>query len=164
MKLIGQGAFTKAYQLNDKQVLLKSIDPIKECMSLGWFPSSRLFPKLVRLDKGEYVSKLYKKEKSLKKALKPKHYDRYRSLVKLYNKWAWFSLTLDYGDSYSKWVAAFNSLEDVYLKKALLSALDACANYGSDVCFECSPRNVAVDNGNLILLDCFFIESAKKLK
>jgi hypothetical protein len=38
-------------------------------------------------------------------------------------------------------------------------AVEACANYGSDVMFEISPRNVAVHNGNLILLDCFFIKS-----
>jgi hypothetical protein len=39
----------------------------------------------------------------------------------------------------------------------MLDALDACANYGNDVCFEISPRNVAVKNGKLVLMDCFFM-------
>ena len=45
-------------------------------------------------------------------------------------------------------------------KEAILEAIDAMCNYGSDVSFEISPRNIAADkDGNLILLDCFFIKS-----
>ena len=41
----------------------------------------------------------------------------------------------------------------------MIDALRACSNYGSDVGFEISPRNIFIDNGNLILADCFFIIS-----
>lgn len=41
----------------------------------------------------------------------------------------------------------------------ILEALDACLNYGSSVRFEISPRNVAVQDGQLVLLDCFYLQS-----
>ncbi|UZT50044.1 hypothetical protein [Enterobacter phage 01_vB_Eclo_IJM] len=41
----------------------------------------------------------------------------------------------------------------------VLMALDACANFGSDIQFEISPRNVRAVNGKLILVDCFFLVS-----
>jgi len=54
MKLIGKGAFTKAYLMDDQTtVFLKSSCPIKEVMALGWFPDSSLFPVLCRGDEHE---------------------------------------------------------------------------------------------------------------
>lgn len=41
----------------------------------------------------------------------------------------------------------------------LLAAIDALYNYGDDVCFEISPRNVTAHKGKLILLDCFLMKS-----
>ena len=45
-------------------------------------------------------------------------------------------------------------------KEAICAHIQGLRDYGEDICFEISPRNVAVDNGKLILLDCFFKRSA----
>lgn len=55
MKLIGKGAFTKAYLLDNGRVQLHSCCPFKECMAHGWFPESDLFPKLTFVDVGIYM-------------------------------------------------------------------------------------------------------------
>lgn len=40
----------------------------------------------------------------------------------------------------------------------MIGAAEACANYDYDeVRFEISPRNIAIDNNQLILLDTFYI-------
>ena len=70
------------------------------------------------------------------------------------------SYTMNMYDSYQAVYNAFNQLDDEELKETMLEALDACTNCGSDVAFEISPRNVAVKDGKLILLDVFFMKSA----
>ena len=49
-----------------------------------------------------------------------------------------------------------------WVKADLCCALDACGNWSTNVMFEISPRNIAVDNGQLVLLDCFFLPEYKK--
>ena len=159
MEMIGKGQFTTAYRKNANTVLLKSTDPIKECMSLGWFPNSHLFPKVTRLSYGEvstYEMVYYPKVKSLKTALKPKHYEYYTALRKLYEENRMHTRSVH--NLYNKWYRVFSSTTTLprHIKQHLLDALDACSNYGSDIAFEISPRNVAVSKtGGLILLDCF---------
>lgn len=158
LKLIGKGAFTKCYQLNDTTVLLKSEDPVKECMAHGWFPDSDLFPKVEfsSID-GFYEMEFYPRVKSLKNNLNDDQYQIYKDLRVAMNN---VSYTGNMYDSYQAVYNAFNQLDDEELKETILEALDACANCGSDVAFEISPRNVAVKNGKLILLDVFFMKSA----
>lgn len=153
MKLIGKGTFTKCYLLPcKKKVLLKTDDPVKECMGNSWFPNSRLFPKLKTTDEG-YISKYYPRVKSLKDSLEPKEYEKYTELRKLWRDND-HSIT-----NYYTCIEVFKTVKNKAMKKALLEAVNSLANYGSDICFEISPRNVAVNNGKLILLDCFFMES-----
>lgn len=160
MKLIGKGTFTKAYLLESGEVLLKSCDPIKECMAHGWFPDSGLFPTLSfeNWDTYEpsYKMKYYPKVKSLKASLVPRDYKFYSLLRKLSIGWVARSY-----DLLGVWRKAFESLPQEFEeeKEALISAIEACANFGQDVLFEISPINVAVDNGRLVLLDCFFLKS-----
>jgi hypothetical protein len=52
----------------------------------------------------------------------------------------------------------FNRLPK-WAARALNEQIDGLMNYGADIRFEISPRNVAVKNGKLILLDCFFFAS-----
>lgn len=155
-QLIGKGAFTKAYRKDDV-VYLKSCDPIKECMAHGWFPESRLFPKVKfsDVDGFDYEMKYYPREKSLKKALRPRQYRLYKALK---------SISDDRGtcankyQEYSKWYEKLSSLPSEFSreKEVILEGLDGCTNTGSCIAFEISPRNVAVDNGFLVLLDVFF--------
>ena len=154
-KLIGQGAFTKAYLQEDGQVLLVSRCSIKECMSMGWFPDSPLFPKLEMVrrvddDYTEYLMEYLPRSQSLKQNLHADQWQIYKDLKALGCCW------ISRQEAFYKWHDAFNKLKNEELREVMKEALDACANYGSDIGFEISPRNVSVKNGKLILLDCFY--------
>lgn len=159
LKKIGKGAFTTAYKRNDGKVLLQSVDPIKECMAHGWFPQSRLFPKLqFGKNHNEYIMRYYPRHRSLKKALKPEHYEFYKELVAIYNR-----LAVRWGMQYDDIMEEFKKIKCRLKRRHMIDALEACRNYGNDVVFEISPRNVAVsDTGGLVLLDCFFLRSKLK--
>lgn len=156
MKLIGKGAFTKAYKLDNGDVLLKSCDPIKECMAFGWFPDSPRFPEVNWTNtQGEYTMDYFPYSAGLKNKLDPIEWELYQTLRGLDhyepNKYNY----------YNTWYKKFEALPDRFAeaREALLDALSACSNYGSDVQFEISPRNVRVVEGKLVFMDCFFIIS-----
>ena len=81
MELIGRGQFSTVYRKNSSTVLIKSTDPVKECMALGWFPSCRLFPKIKRINCELYESKYYPRVRSLKNSLEPKQWELYKALI-----------------------------------------------------------------------------------
>lgn len=148
MELIGKGLFSKVYKFDKKRVLIKSVCLAKECNSL--FVDSIWFPKLEQIGENEYLCEYYPKVTSLKSALKPKHYELYKELrsinVYCHNE----------RDYYFKLREEFCKVSNKSLRTALIEFLDDFNNYGTDMGFEISPRNVAVKNGRLILLDCFF--------
>lgn len=150
MKLIGTGSFTKAYLKSRTRVFLISSCPIKECMAQGYFPNSYLFPKIKQLDHEQYEMPLYEQPKSLKESLLPKQWDIYAMLREL------FTYNAPDQFNYSTWYEKFQELPNKYVSNVLCEALDACANYTDKIGFEISPRNVAVKNGKLVLLDCFY--------
>lgn len=160
-KLIGRGAFTRCYKLGEDQVLLESCCPAKECMSFGWGNTGDLFPKLERVEFDEYstyVMKRYPKTRGLKSHISEHQWSLYKALR---------ALPINFGgdcDGSNHWYNQFNSLPDQFEdeKEQLLEMLNAMGNYGADIGFEISPRNVAVDNGKLVLLDCFFMISKLK--
>jgi hypothetical protein len=131
-------------------------------MAMGWFPDSPLFPDLERLgwseDRGDdfqdFRMEYYPKVRSLKNNLDPDQYKIYKDLRELGGV-----ASLNRHLFHSIWTKKFETLENEQLRETMLEALDACANYGSDIGFEISPRNVATKNRKLILLDCFFIVS-----
>lgn len=157
MKLIGKGSFTKAY-LNDTEdtVYLLTNDPVKECMVHGWFPESELFPKIEfsDIEPYDYMMEYHPRTKGLKSFLDADQYQIYKDLrnVKSF-------IGMNKYDAYHHYYEQFEALDNKELGSVMVEALDACTNYGSDIGFEISPRNVAVKNGKLILLDCFFIIS-----
>lgn len=153
-KLIGRGAFTRAYLLDSGRVMLKTCCPIKEAMAWGWFPESPLFPEMKYVDVGVYEMEYYPRVSSLKKALKPDQYAIYQALRDIFcGKVS--QLPKREADFYHFWYQEFNALPEE-LAEVMHEALDACANFGSEIGFEISPRNVAVKDGNLVLLDVFF--------
>jgi hypothetical protein len=159
LPLIGKGMFTLCYD-NGDNVLLVSNCPIKECNALGWLSDSRLFPKIEGLDCSDELQ-LFKQEKfakvkSLKTALQPKEYSLYLQLRELASAFQckWVKNKFDRKDVFVDTVRA-SKLNHVY-KKALIEAAEGITNYTTKLGFEVSPRNVAVKNGKLILLDVFF--------
>ncbi len=162
LKLIGKGSFTKCY-LNtcETTVTLVSRDSIKECMANGWFPDHELFPKVTLVDTLEsgnsvYTMEYYPRNRGLKGHLDVDQWVIYQTLRSTMDS---IRYTGNKFDSYSCVYEAFCNIEDEGLQEVMIEALNSCADYGSDVCFEISPRNVAVKDGKLVLLDCFFLKS-----
>ncbi len=154
LQLIGKGLFTKCYALNKKQVLLVSKDYTKECIADGYFPSSRLFPKIERSDVSyQYIARRYHKVKAPKQQLTKDDYELYKELRKIYK----YSFLMNDVENLTK---IFKHLSNKRASKALCSAIEGLRNYGDDISFEISPRNIAIsDSGRLILLDCFLFRS-----
>ena len=157
-KRIGSGLFTTAYSTNLKdKVFVESSDYIKECMALGWFPNSRLFPKVsFGLERNTYIMPYYDKVRAPKKQLTPKDYEVYQELRHVFD-----NIKGIYGYDMNDLITVFKrDVTNKRVRNALIEAVEACGNYGADVCFEISPRNIAVSkSGRLVLLDCFFIRS-----
>lgn len=150
MKLIGKGAFTRAYLQDSGKVLLKSSCPVKEAISMGFCGDSRFIPEIKCVDFQKYEMPFYEKPKSLKKALKPDQWTFYSELRRLYNEYKMVGTGLI--------IAAFKGSKlTPTQKRNMIEFVEGVANIGyDDVGFEISPRNVAVRNGRLILLDVFF--------
>ena len=155
MAVVGRGAFSTVYRKSRKVVLIKSRCKAKECMSEGFFPDTFMFPKIKQVgisEDGEYrfyEGRFYKKEKSLKGTLDPFDWEFYNVLRSL--RWP---------QGYSEVLDSFNKIPDKFHKRRehLISALDGLLNFEEDICFEISPRNVAVSKRKLILLDVFFFK------
>lgn len=167
LELIGKGAFTKAYAVSADVVLLKSVDPVKECMGNGWFPECTLFPAVTRASTGYYYMKRYQRVTSLKSALDADQWELYKTLRVLAKEFGtahFNAVCMRKGRTVTHYHTLYNLFDSCAdlseeVKTNLLEALDSLANYGDDMCFEISPRNVAVDNGKLVLRDCFFMQS-----
>lgn len=169
MKLIGKGSFTKCYLLPcGSRVQLISRDPVKEAMARDWFPESELFPKVDYVDLGVYEMDYFEPVRSIKQNLIAGHWQLYKELRDLFLNnnpgincfnpndlyHLWYKVFEEQAERYAPGSFMFESYQDIMM------ALDACANYGSDVVFEISPRNIRIKEGKLILLDCFFMHSA----
>lgn len=161
---VKRGSRTKAFIFEDK-VLLRTIDPVKECMALGCFPDSELFPKVSRTNFEDlhnsfqvFESPVYLQGRSMKALVCKEDWEEvYLPLVKLYQ-------TINYGYSVYEWHHSFIQAVDNCVglradaKEAVKEAYEACMNFSEKVKFEISPRNVAAtEDGKLILLDCFYI-------
>lgn len=154
LKLIGKGLFSKVFKLNDKQVLIQSVCNVKECLSMDWHQSTGIFPKIESIDYQEYTCEYYDKVSSIKYSLCPKHYEIYKDLRSLSINRNGNNYDLSY-----KWIEEFKKVKDKKYREALLDMIECLHNYGSDIDFEISPRNIAIKNGKLILLDVFYFKN-----
>lgn len=165
-KLIGKGSFTKAYLLPSGEVELYSVDPVKECAALWGFGDSYLWPKIERVDILDdlnstqvYRMPFYKTQRALKNFLEPRQYALYRTLRALPGVYC-----LNPHLRAFELHKVFDTIPDEFAdeREALKEAVDSLCNYGTDICFEISPRNVAAVEGKLILLDVFFFQATLK--
>lgn len=157
MKRIGKGLFSTVF-LDGDTVIVKSVCRAKECNALFGYGDSDLWPEIERIDYDDistYRMPFYERPKSLKKALDPDQWEIYRILRNFkpeVRQWL---------NCYEKAIAQVRA-QNPELADALQDAVDNLANYGSDMMFEISPRNVAVKDGKLILLDVWFFSSQAK--
>jgi hypothetical protein len=162
---VKRGTYTKAYIYTNK-VLLRTTDPVKECISFDWFPDSSLFPEVKRTDFEDndelyniYESPLYLQGRSMKSLICTEDWNEvYLPLRSLQNTilWGW-----DSNNWYYKFIEAVDACEGLRkdAKEDIKEAYTACMNYSTRVRFEISPRNIAATReGNLVLLDCFYIK------
>lgn len=164
MQVVGRGLFTICYRKSETRVLLKSVCCFKELLSMGWITST-WFPKINHIYNVQYEMKYYEKVTAPKKQLKKEHYFLYRQLLQIYHK-CWKLPNKD--NNVSDYIKAFESVSNKSLRHALQEACKHMENYDSNIGFEISPRNIAVQNKKLVLLDCFFFprhaEKVRKLK
>ena len=133
---IGAGLFSRAWRLPSGEVEVVSECPAKECMSLGWFPDHRLFPKIERVDIrtdgfSVYRMPYYSQPRSLKGSVSPRQWRLYRALRGVYPGMDSFTLKENLASLPGEFRAE---------KQALIEAVEAMENYGSDVGFEISPQ------------------------
>lgn len=154
-KLIGKGAFTKAYQISETEVEIVSICPAKECYAM--FSQGNTFaPVIEKIDYREdgfsvYSMPLYPKVTAPKKQLNKEAYKIYSALK---------AISGQYQMTYNKFVEAVESTDlDEDTKEQIIEIASDVGNGidCDDMGFEISPRNITTDEaGNLIMLDCFF--------
>lgn len=163
--LIGRGKFTKVYDNNDNTVTVLSSCPSKECYSLGWVSSSKEFGYDICLNpiydfkdyKNElrcYISPKYEKFKKAKVPVED--YEVYKQLVIFSKK---INRNNNIYDNLFAIIKAANNELSGWLKDFIISQAEAMGNFGTDIDFEISPRNVMVHNGRLVLLDLWFYRS-----
>lgn len=156
-KLIGKGAFTRAYQIGLNQVEVISSCPAKECYAM--FSQGNPFAPVTEHvgtnndGKGIFHMPLYPKMKAITTQLNAESLHVYRQL-RLLMKW---DNVRDY-DSFCYTVNHDLILTDGQKENIISLAGDVCnAIDCRHLRFEISPRNVSCDSqGNLIMLDCFF--------
>jgi len=158
LKRIARGMFTICYRVEGTDcVVLDTICPIKHMIADGLFPASPLFPKFNYYYNGEVYlleTKYYPKYRSLKNNLDPDQWKIYQTLRKIYMDTNIRDIPLDNLSEF--WENRFQAIEDINLRKVMVEAIQVCRQYIDTICFEISPRNVAIDNGKLILLDVFY--------
>jgi hypothetical protein len=161
-KKIGQGMFTTAYLNQAGKVTLVTFDKIKECQANFGLGGSDLFPSLERIDyfydnndvfhlvlEMEYFPKV----KSLKNELCAEDWALYQDLRKIFKN----KPILKRG--FEEYDYLYKQFEGLARGEELTEALCSCTNYTDSLGFEISPRNVAVKNGKLVLLDVFFCKN-----
>lgn len=152
-KLIGKGAFTRAYQIGENEVEVLSTCPAKECYAM--FSQGNPFAPVIehvgqKDEQGIFHMPLYPKMKAITRQLNTDSLHTYRQLRRLkYDT-----------ESYYQFCQMVDNLELSDEVKESVKALagDVCnAIDCGNLRFEISPRNVSCDaQGNLIMLDCFF--------
>lgn len=156
-KLIGKGAFTKAYQISETEVEVITTCPAKECYAM--FSHGNPFAPVIARNyekDNAYLMPLYPKVKAPKKQLNTRSYEIYQCLRTLKYE-CYFK---HFGDYYGfvKAIEKVDCLTEQEKEDIISLAGDVCnAISPEDMRFEISPRNISHDSeGNLIMMDCFF--------
>lgn len=164
---LGKGLFSRCYKLDNSTVLIESYDPIKAAMADGKFPKSKLFPKVHHatnpFGRGYpfYKMKLYDLPKRptrkwLQSNLEEEQFALFSLLSELRQDVQDAAAWKDGTSRQQVWTDAYNDYLEPKHAKILVKAHRVCCEVGETIMLDCLPKNVAVDDGKLILLDCFY--------
>ena len=159
-ELIGNGLFSKVYRKgNDPFVTVVSRDPAKEAFSFDWHTPHHLIPEITAIDNDVYTMPFYPRVLSPKKQLTPHSYSFYTYLRKM-TRTGFSRITRE--TSYDILYRLFNGIPVEFKKEKIVlhDMLRVLSNFGDDMIFEISPRNIScTKSGDLILRDCWFFLS-----
>lgn len=165
LKQIAKGAFTDVFYLNESEVMLRTTDKIKELYAQNWLPELEWNPYPV----AEYLDYSDNGDFFL---LKMKRYDRFSRASQLNERskplllaMKGFKAVLDKNLGRMKWTSDLSKVVDEIpeeFQEFTQMSIDAVGNYSNTAMFEISPKNLAVDGRDLILLDCWFSQSEFK--
>ena len=166
MKLnrIRTGLFTRAYKINNKNVLLHSVCLAKHCNAELGFGDNYLFPEIEKITYQTFKMPFYNvgsKKGGIRNKVSARQWRLYKALRNLS---VYCRNNYDLGQA---WERAFESLPSEFKneKRYLIEALNSFRNYTCFPCFEISPRNIAIKGNKIVLLDCFFcLEQSRKVR
>lgn len=164
-KLIGKGAFTRAYQIGDNEVEIITTCPAKEAYAL-FSQGNPLAPVIEKHDyrddgKSVYRMPLYPKMRAPKQQLTAQAYAAYKALRGIMQQYhalpvrqANYNVLFD--------MVTLSPLDDEHKANVLDLLSDVCNAIDCyDLGYEISPRNISVTpDGGLVMLDCFFSRKA----
>lgn len=165
LKQIAKGSFTDVFYLNEDEVMLRTTDKIKELYAQNWLPELDWNPYPVTeyldcSDNGDFF------------LLKMKRYDRFSRVEQLNEKskkllkaMKCFRVAIEESQRAVRWTSdlskAVCEIPEEF-REFTQESIDSVCNYSNSAFFEISPRNLAVDGSDLILLDCWFSRSEFK--
>ena len=166
-KRIGTGSFSQAYQQKDGKVIIVSDDPVKKLMSKGVLPDHRMFPKVTmiapetRRTDGIYEMEYYSivrdmPEEEIRKQLSKRQWYLLSTLRTIYcangsPEEIKKQLTRQMAKCFHR---------EMHL---LFTAIDAVHATGVRANCEFQCMNLAVRDGKIVFLDCFFPSGGKKV-
>lgn len=154
---IKRGFFTKTFIFEEKEAILLSFCPIKECMSLWMHEESKHLPEIKRITAYTYKMPVYK---SLTKKDRLA-YEQYEYILDCASKISTELRTGEKkGDTYS---VLFNQFIPLIAEKypnlasAFGAILDVAIKYSSNIGCDFHQKNFSVKDGELIIRDPFVI-------
>jgi hypothetical protein len=149
LNLIGKGSFSKVYDNKDGYVLIKTEDPLKDCLANHCSKGIKHLPDTDCLDSGLYRQPKYQKLNSVK------HVKDWKILKKIESQYRKLS-----DKNYNSLIDILESnkedlTESIY--EALTELITSFSDYTYYIGFEIARRNLALDSQNeLILLDVLY--------
>lgn len=153
---IKKGFFTKTFIL-EKEAILLSFCPIKECMALWMHEESKHLPEIKRITSYTYTMPVYKTLTKKDRLA----YEQYEYILDCASKISTELRTGEKeGDTYS---VLFNQFIPLIAEKypnlanAFGAILDVAINYSSNIKCDFHQKNFSVKDGELVLRDPFVI-------
>jgi|APSaa5957512535_1039671.scaffolds.fasta_scaffold12114_2 hypothetical protein len=164
LHVLGEGSWTRAFKMDNGQVLLRSQCKVKKAISQGLFPDSPLFPEITEVwydaerEVTYYTMELlepgsFHEKENFGNSLSPESKIIWEQLIPLDN--FMYSLHMEMS-RIDFWIKKFQNNLPNALANLMISVLRACdTDNTGNVGFEIPMHNIACKDGQLVLFDCF---------